>query len=884
MASTGVFITALVFVLQFSYSPAANASEKLVFPPLPKSPPPKSETEYDDQGLQPLINVANSFIRTVKDDGLPYSLINEELQKAFKGSDTTPSPASTRRRLLVFGIENEFINEFIEFEKEFIIVFGIGIALAILLLVIGVVFFCCRICGYCGGSLVYEREDNHENLKRWLMILFLVIFLALATVGCVCAFVTNGRMSDSIGKFDDTFSDAIDDIYGFVNSTVDELNFVVGNQYGIASDRIFDDIENVGQTLGEPIVTAFQPFVDKAVNSSLNMANTVDEVRASLFDVNRTVSSLVAVGKNLQTQLEGVNQELQSLRQTCTAKGFPISKFCSDYLPGPIKLDANFSQVPDISGELAQVDDVLQVDLRAEVEEGKRMFEEIPEQVQNDTNVAVETVRADADQFQADIQKVVSDVNTSAYEVLDDSLGLRSVQKDVSNYVEIAERYDKYRFAVGVSLGVMILLVIFIATTGILIGEMNRKSDVMPTERSRGSNCGGQCLMISAVLVCVFGFFLLILAAICFAIGANVKVLCDPAENLEFWENTLDNGDGFGYYFLGQQIFNNESFPLEISGVLRSCDENVAIYKALRLKEKPEANIRERFDIEKQIPALRENTENLKVNVDNVELLPVSAENALRDFNETGVEDIDFAEYSDEINKQLVNFDLTTVVANLTSLANELDQGNESDLANQTRGIAASIGRIQTTVVLPGTARKDELDVQVKNLERNARGIQTSVGELLDLVDELEVFLHGNGSRMINESVIEFTDRIVGYVTDFADAAVGWIENDIGRCKNVRVVYDAAVVTLCRFTLDGLNGFWFSVGWSVFFMFFIMIIAINLAYHYRKLNHNAGFDSDYGTPNDFAMKQKSSKKESWVAEENIFYPRGVSTKGDTTEM
>ena len=75
------------------------------------------------------------------------------------------------------------------------------------------------------------------------------------------------------------------------------------------------------------------------------LRKAVDEVRASLFDVNRTVSRLVAVGKNLQTQLEGVNQELQSLRQTCTAKGFPISKFCSDYLPGPIKLDANFSQV-----------------------------------------------------------------------------------------------------------------------------------------------------------------------------------------------------------------------------------------------------------------------------------------------------------------------------------------------------------------------------------------------------------------------------------------------------------------------------------------------------------------------------------------------------------
>ena len=67
----------------------------------------------------------------------------------------------------------------------------------------------------------------------------------------------------------------------------------------------------------------------------------------------------------------------------------------------------------------------------------------------------------------------------------------------------------------------------------------------------------------------------------------------------------------------------------------------------------------------KQIPALRENTENLKVNVDNVELLPVSAENALRDFNETGVEDIDFAEYSDEVRGEDKGARISLIVSSL---------------------------------------------------------------------------------------------------------------------------------------------------------------------------------------------------------------------------
>ena len=33
-----------------------------------------------------------------------------------------------------------------------------------------------------------------------------------------------------------------------------------------------------------------------------------------------------------------------------------------------------------------------------------------------------------------------------------------------------------------------------------------------------------------------FSFFLLILAAICFFVGGNVKIICDPLMNLEFFE------------------------------------------------------------------------------------------------------------------------------------------------------------------------------------------------------------------------------------------------------------------------------------------------------------------------------------------------------------
>ena len=44
----------------------------IVFGPLPSRSPPLSSASYDDGGLQPLLDLANSFINTVKSGGPPY--------------------------------------------------------------------------------------------------------------------------------------------------------------------------------------------------------------------------------------------------------------------------------------------------------------------------------------------------------------------------------------------------------------------------------------------------------------------------------------------------------------------------------------------------------------------------------------------------------------------------------------------------------------------------------------------------------------------------------------------------------------------------------------------------------------------------------------------
>ena len=121
----------------------------------------------------------------------PVDLINKHLSDALNIDNSNTSTGNSRRRRSVeahhrqrratfLGIEvgdDETVNDILKYETSFVVAFVIGLLWAVLTLIIGSVFGCCRLCNNCGGSLAYDGEDKHANLKRWLLILSLFIAL-----------------------------------------------------------------------------------------------------------------------------------------------------------------------------------------------------------------------------------------------------------------------------------------------------------------------------------------------------------------------------------------------------------------------------------------------------------------------------------------------------------------------------------------------------------------------------------------------------------------------------------------------------------------------------------------------------------------------------------
>ncbi|CAC5385900.1 PROM1 [Mytilus coruscus] len=81
-----------------------------------------------------------------------------------------------------------------------------------------------------------------------------------------------------------------------------------------------------------------------------------------------------------------------------------------------------------------------------------------------------------------------------------------------------------------------------------------------------------------------------------------------------------------------------------------------------------------------------------------------------------------------------------------------------------------------------------------------------------------------------------YADRLLKVVDSFVNDTLDALENEIGVCTPVWNLYnDILVISFCKYLVDTLNGFWFGVGWCVFFFIPSIIFATKLAKHYRKM-------------------------------------------------
>ncbi|XP_069138992.1 prominin-1-A-like isoform X1 [Argopecten irradians] len=287
---------------------------------------------------------------------------------------------------------------------------------------------------------------------------------------------------------------------------------------------------------------------------------------------------------------------------------------------------------------------------------------------------------------------------------------------------------------------------------------------------------------------------------------------------------------------LGKMLYSNSTYDIPLSGFLKDCQASKTIYTAMKadtyINTSSIDNYRTEFDIQSELNKIDDS-----VDFSTISVLTPSLLSDLQD-TKTAV-DVDFASYTSELSKSLTQTNLTTFAESLRTLATTAGANGDTTSQNNLNNHADTLDLIQNTEVAALQESVNNLTADLNNMETTVNGTSAAVDSVIDCLNKTELYIQTNASTLLTSLASDFANRIFATIDSFIAKLFNAVRNEVGKCDPIWNLYNNLfVITLCGYTVDTLNGFWFGLGWCIFFFIPSIIFAVKLAKHFRKMKQN----------------------------------------------
>ncbi|XP_065919097.1 prominin-1-A-like [Dysidea avara] len=824
-------------VLNFTL--AENGS--IIFASLPPTRQVSVSVNDDSDGLRGWTSIANSFVDSVRSGSLPYDIILPVLNSSVDSPITTSSCVSTQQRTGSgdFTLQ-DVLEDFGEWWAPILVVTCLGPVFALLFIIVGCCFCCCRLCGKCGGSLKQEYRDKND-LRCFILYIMLVLCVCLLFIGVVFAFVSNEKLNNSIQGFNTTVNTAIDDSLNFIDDTQMQANATI-DRYDEINTFVQCQVENSHLTIGIIVVDVFEGAVAPLINSSLELATDLNNTVAALRLINSTVVKLLNLTQRLQTELNGVTAMLQALQTSCVAAGVPA---CNTIPTQSYTVTVNFAVVDDVTSVLDRL--VVIEGLKEQVLEANATFYSIPCDIKNQIQGPAEEIINQANIFRDIVRSIANDIEREVRNIINEERFVGDIRTQSSDIQEELDKYDTPRYAISVTICSLTLIVIIILIVGLLLGAVGFRRTTEPSDRTQSSHYGGITLIYCGVpLMFIFAVILLLLTSITFFLGANMLKVCysisedppnDDIPSYELYSRIVDNSDLWGGYLLGCYILDDSRIPLTVTDMLNGCRANQAVYEVARLRLRRGLNLDGVINITNQIPNLDGLFDDLRgqINFDLDQILTPEARNSITSFTNAGLQAIDYATYITQITSQISTLTVDSTISTLVTVRNGLVIAGQTALADDTQDIIDEIIRINQTTITEINNCTQLLEQQIIMLNETAVELSERVQEILVNANATVAELNGpNGTQLVLNRTEIVLNRVITFATDFANWAIDNLENEIGRCQPLYAAYSNLYYEACKDAVDGINAFWLAIGWCVLFFIPSLVFSVWLSHYLRR--------------------------------------------------
>ncbi|XP_016087783.1 prominin-1-A isoform X10 [Sinocyclocheilus grahami] len=775
---------------------------------------------YEPGGIGILFNMMHAFLYVVQPNPFPEDLVIRVAKDKFG------------------AIQSEY-QKVIYYELGFVVCAALGLLFTVLLPLVGLLFCLCRCCDNCGGEM-HQRQRKNADCLRGLLTTLLLTTTFIITAGVLCAYAANQNLSSQLKSMRRLVKSNLKDLHTFANQTPAQIDYLI-SKYDTVKQHVLHDLENVGVILGGRIHEELGKDVQPTLYAALSMTGTMRDTKDALENVSLTLETLQEGTVKLQANLSLVRGSLSNALNDPVCTDAQSSEICLNIRSTLPKLEiaANYSSLPDVTNQLDKVNEVLKTDFGQIVEKGFASFNDTPNLVTDQTRNIVEGVKVLLDDVGSNITTF-----TKLFPVHSTLTNFTKMISHTHSQIEDiypqVDQMDFYRWICCITLCCMVVLILTFNFLGLLCGILGFDRHATPTTRGCISNTGGNLLMAGVGFSFLFSWVLMGVITALFLAGGNLeKLVCEPFQTRQLFKvlDTPNLVNSAWKNFVPGYLYNDPEMDLTAYSLYSNCKDNRGIYSALHLDKV--FNISAFFNTSVYSKDVSRKFEGMKVDLRGIILLESEGKQNLISFTETGINEIDFAAYLEEVNKGVTRIDLVDFASQLDAQADQLSKGT---LQTSLKGHANTIRQIHIQQVIPLEQSMSTLNQSIRLLERTSSDLPVRVRDVLAAVDAAQYLISQNATFVINQETEKYKQTIIGYFKQYIDWIRTSLALEVATCKPLSNIVDTAEILGCSFLLDSMNTFWFGLGCSTLFLLPSIILSVKLAKFYRRMDTEDVYD------------------------------------------
>lgn len=763
-----------------------NDPEVLTFDTLQN--PNISMVKRDSDGMVPLYRMQKLFLNAVQPNPFP----KEILRSLFRNTSTLQT------------------SQVVKYEAGYVTCAVITILFLIFMLAFGLTFcifqYRARRVLPCEGGICQPTP---------IFVLLLCTFCFLFA-GIVCTFYLNQKTHEEVGTGVKDLTRTLQNFRSSVSGIPQAIDKLV-SEYSIPKSRVLADLNSFSQAVNNSVNAKLNTKIRPLLEETLQTARDLEMAAKTVVDVNMTLVDLQRREKDLMA-------ELISHRETLlTVLSDPSCENCRDAanIVQSIQLDPNQNQVPSIGEFVDKLVNVRKINLPGIFQKALQALNDMPKLVNKQTSKSISDITFALNKTEEEIRSYAGKIPILRYIDPIDEAVLNFEQK-TKVYGNEVEHYEYYRWIVGVVLCCVLLLIAITTILGLLFGIWGLYLLQDPVNSRRRRRDGVGFLLIEVYLSLLFSWLIILFVFITFLIGGNIQTLvCNHWGNGDIYKFLDDPNNLPQNINLKRQLGLRENS--NFTDLYKQCKRGAPIWDVLELNP---IDLDTVFNISQYTGQLKKQIDNVTVSVAGLDMISNIAVMVLRDYNNSGLDQVPFASILRQIQVPSVVLETGQFIPSLESLASF--QSNTT-IRSQLENEAAALRDIQNATNQDLESFMGRLNNSFQTLAVLAPklnvGIQRAVQNIYTLKGPL---IQGTIDQLKNESKC-LLDQAIGYFSQYIDWVKQTITNDIASCRSVSTTLDNARTVLCNHVTDPWNGFWFCLGWCTLLLIPNILLSIKSA-------------------------------------------------------